>query len=572
MKNKFRSLSLLLVLVFMLQSLAIPVFSEEAIASDSVSDFESVTSVVSNPELERVIADAVASRAEQVDISRFGIPYSDPGRDYLRACYRNVRCDNPLFFYLSNSYSFYYRGSTITSLVFKYTMGESAIVSTKEAIEAEFENIMKYVRDDMSDVEKMLVVHDYFCTHYEYDKVRLDNDTIPNNSYMLDGVMVYRIGVCQSYAFAYQFVLNRLGIECTTVSSDAMDHMWNLVKLGGRWYHVDVTWDDPTSDVCGNVGHSYFLVSDASMSDYDHRHYGWSASVSCNDSSYENKIWYNSSSSVVFDDENMYVAFTNGEIKAVNRQNGTSRTIYTCNDRWYLPDGGYYTSKYVRLVLINDRIYFNTPKKIYSMNTSGGELRVERSINGLNNIFGIYNEGNVIRYGTATTLDYRVPYNGTIQVVPDPVTSVKINKPTFTLGVGQKLNITAEVNAGAFSDGLIWTVSDKNIAEIVNGRVIPKAKGKVKLRATSPDNSQVYSEVELNITAIFGDGNGDGVMDSADAVKIAQYLAHWSGVTFDSESKKACDLNLDGQVDSLDAVLLAQYLAHWDVSLGVPST
>lgn len=575
-KFNLRSASLVLVLVFLLQSLALPVFSEEALEEvfeeDGISNFESVTSVVSNPEMEKIMALAVASRAETANIEQFDIPYSTAGRDYLRACFRNVRCDNPEFFYLSNTYSFYYRGNMITAIKFQYTLSEMEIVETAEKIELEFENIMRYIRDDMSQVEKMLAVHDYFCTHYEYDEVRLANGTIPNSSYMLSGVMAYRIGVCQSYAFAYQYVLNRLGIECTTVSSDAMNHMWNLVKVDGIWYHVDVTWDDPTSDKCGNARHLFFLVSDESMRDSDHRHYGWSTNVECNDSSYEGKDWYNSSSSVVFDNENMYVAFTDGNIKAINRKTGAVKTIYTCSDRWYLPDGRYYTSKYEKLVLINNRIYFNGPKAIYSMSTSGSDLRIEYSVSGSTNIYGIYNEGNVIRFATATEIGTYLPYNGSIQVAPDPVKQVKINQPTFTLGVGQKLSITAEVNAGALADGLIWTVSDTKIAEIVNGRVIPKAKGKVKLRATSPDNSKVYSEVELNITMIFGDGNGDGVMDSADAVKIAQYLASWSSAKLDTEAKKACDLNLDGRVDSLDAVLLAQYLAHWDVSLGVPST
>ena len=32
-------------------------------------------------------------------------------------------------------------------------------------------------------------------------------------------------------------------------------HAWNLVQLDGKWYHVDVTWDEAG-------GHLYFLKSD----------------------------------------------------------------------------------------------------------------------------------------------------------------------------------------------------------------------------------------------------------------------------------------------------------------------
>lgn len=64
--------------------------------------------------------------------------------------------------------------------------------------------------------------------------------------------------------------------------------------------------------------------------------------------------------------------------------------------------------------------------------------------------------------------------------------------------------------------------------------------------------------------SIIGDTNADGVIDTKDAVLLAQYLAGWS-VTPDLV---ACDCNVDGKIDTRDAVLLSQYLADWDVTLG----
>ncbi len=66
------------------------------------------------------------------------------------------------------------------------------------------------------------------------------------------------------------------------------------------------------------------------------------------------------------------------------------------------------------------------------------------------------------------------------------------------------------------------------------------------------------------VTTKFGDSNGDGAIDTKDAVLLAQYLAKWS-VTV---SEAAADCNNDGIIDTKDAVLLAQYLAKWDVTLG----
>ena len=71
-------------------------------------------------------------------------------------------------------------------------------------------------------------------------------------------------------------------------------------------------------------------------------------------------------------------------------------------------------------------------------------------------------------------------------------------------------------------------------------------------------------EVETPADTVYGDANGDGVVDVLDEVLLAQYNAGWD-VTLD---EAAADANGDGIVDVLDEVLLAQYNAGWDVTLG----
>ena len=63
---------------------------------------------------------------------------------------------------------------------------------------------------------------------------------------------------------------------------------------------------------------------------------------------------------------------------------------------------------------------------------------------------------------------------------------------------------------------------------------------------------------------VYGDANGDGIIDTLDEVLLSQYLAEWD-VELD---EAAADANGDGIIDTLDEVLLSQYLAEWDVTLG----
>ena len=71
--------------------------------------------------------------------------------------------------------------------------------------------------------------------------------------------LVTHEGVCEAYARSMQLVLNKLGIPCVLVcglqtSGEAEAHMWNEVRIGGNWYVVDATWDDPiVLDASGNI-------------------------------------------------------------------------------------------------------------------------------------------------------------------------------------------------------------------------------------------------------------------------------------------------------------------------------
>ncbi len=115
--------------------------------------------------------------------------------------------------------------------------------------------VAQCITDDMSAFEKALALHDWLTEHADYSVYR--------TFFGAEGVLVYGEGVCQSYTDAYAMLLDAVGIPVKPVVSTPMDHTWNLVQLGGEWYHIDVTWDDP---VGGTETHQYFGLSDALMS------------------------------------------------------------------------------------------------------------------------------------------------------------------------------------------------------------------------------------------------------------------------------------------------------------------
>ncbi len=78
------------------------------------------------------------------------------------------------------------------------------------------------------------------------------------------------------------------------------------------------------------------------------------------------------------------------------------------------------------------------------------------------------------------------------------------------------------------------------------------------------DNFEVWTPDYDFIPSIYGDANGDDIVNLNDAVLIMQKIAGWDVELDDAYS----DVNLDGIVNIADVVLIMQYAAGWDVVLG----
>lgn len=110
-----------------------------------------------------------------------------------------------------------------------------------------------------SDYENELAIHDYLVSNVQYGGEE-------DGAYSAYFALIRGYSVCSGYQEAFKTLLDMLGIENMAVNGTGNEeaHGWNLVKLDGEWYHVDVTWDDPI-DGDGTISHKYFNVTDADM-------------------------------------------------------------------------------------------------------------------------------------------------------------------------------------------------------------------------------------------------------------------------------------------------------------------
>ncbi len=226
------------------------------------------------------ISNAISAVQASVDISAYGILVSQ-----ISGIFSNEICQNPAFFYFAGcSYTYYPSTNIVKTVTFTYSYSAAQIQQMKTAYAAAVAKALSCIYPGMTDFDKILTMHDYLILNAKYDYENYLAGTIPAISFSAYGVLVNGVGVCDGYALAFKDLLTRLGITVIKVNSETMYHSWNMVYLGGKWYHVDVTWDDaifPAEsgwlnndyDLEGSVFHDNFLLSDAAAVNIGHS--GW---------------------------------------------------------------------------------------------------------------------------------------------------------------------------------------------------------------------------------------------------------------------------------------------------------
>lgn len=154
-----------------------------------------------------------------------------------------VRNDYPELFWISSSFAYMYpRHSTVISLNSTFSRQDRS--NAEERLNKKVSEIISRASVCKSDYEKELFFHDYLIANckYESNYAYLGKDSRIYSSY---GCLIDGLAVCEGYASAMQLLLNSVGIDARTVSGSSRNepHMWNIVKIGNKWYHLDVTGD-----------------------------------------------------------------------------------------------------------------------------------------------------------------------------------------------------------------------------------------------------------------------------------------------------------------------------------------
>lgn len=148
---------------------------------------------------------------------------------------------------------------------------------TKEEID-EINKIVKKVdkeiiKDEKSPANIIKLVHDYIINNTVYSSDKSSNKKV-NNAY---GALIEGIGLCDAYTDAFAIFMNYYKIPNFKV--EAENHTWNAVKLNDKWYHIDLTWDDPITGLNDLVIYKYYMIDTPTLLSLDTKEHNFNKEV-----------------------------------------------------------------------------------------------------------------------------------------------------------------------------------------------------------------------------------------------------------------------------------------------------
>ena len=357
--------------------------------------------------VEDYIYEGLVAELSDIDVSAYQIP-----KEQITALYTDVMNSHPDLFFVQSGISYTYSSAGyIVSIKPKYWLTGEELVAARAQCEQALDEICAGVDPTWSDFEIALYLHDYLCLYFSYDT---DYEIYDMYQFLTKGE-----GVCQAYTLTYMELLSRYGISSDVAVSEGMNHIWNVITLGGNPYHVDVTWDDPVPNTEGYAGHSNFLRSDAGIASTGH--YGWVSDLTCTSDAYETTFVVGVEQPFAYTaGEWLYADGASRAVLAADFSTMSTQSLLAIEDKWLAPSGNaYYVDAFFGVGTYRGNVIYNTPSKIlaYSLQ-SGVTVEIGATVPVGKQIFGLWVMGDTVYYRVSDEP------NGEMQVLSVSVTGL----------------------------------------------------------------------------------------------------------------------------------------------------
>ncbi|MBQ3055407.1 MAG: hypothetical protein IJC88_04810 [Oscillospiraceae bacterium] len=221
------------------------------------------------------VLEALCNHEESVDLA--GIEFED-----AKIIIESIAYDHPELFWMKEHYSL---SADRLTLNYGCTAEEARVMEAR--MEPVISKFLDGITPEMSAYDVAVMLYRRILKMVDYDTIALNKEREhggPDHNKIdmlraICGVFTDGKAVCEGYARALQYLLQKCGVECAEAAGmvhkgngeEGSPHAWNIVKIDGDYYYLDVTWDDDSNTVQSvkqprNQGYAYFCITTEELS------------------------------------------------------------------------------------------------------------------------------------------------------------------------------------------------------------------------------------------------------------------------------------------------------------------
>lgn len=206
----------------------------------------------------------VLALADEIQLPRI------PAEELYDVFFR-LRLDHPEIFWVVSYRYRYYQDSPNIIFVPEYLFEKNKIREHQKAMQSRVEKLARPVAK-FTEWEKEKYIHDFICENITYDKLKKPY------SHEIIGPLGQGVGVCEGIAKSVKVLCDALGVWCVIAicgnnpeKGIKYRHTWNIVRIGGQYYHLDATFDNTlgkhqgNAEAPGEIRYDYFNLGDKAV-------------------------------------------------------------------------------------------------------------------------------------------------------------------------------------------------------------------------------------------------------------------------------------------------------------------
>lgn len=245
-------------------------FSEEELSADGNevraaegAENQENAAVLEIQKAERAIIRGVKQRKEYVPLGGYQITANKMGAAFMEAKSRFPQYFISGIIFDSDPDTGMVAGAKIT-----YDLNAEEAAKQRKEMEqaaAEIVNTISSAEKELKDYEKAWLVCQWLS------KICKTDESAADTAY---SALVNKTAQSKGCAAAYQYIMrDLLGIPCLIVKHNTRNLYWNMVKIDGKYYHVDVSYSRNESYTFAAYG-DYFLLTDGELIAKDKNYHG----------------------------------------------------------------------------------------------------------------------------------------------------------------------------------------------------------------------------------------------------------------------------------------------------------